>query len=124
MLERKAVPDALWVELTQVLANHRGASAFKKLVRLLEKHPARPTPSPQLRENRLLIEAQEWGTERLWAALDAAQHTEKNPHAAAGAIVVLRCADTDFVLDGRRRINHWHRTCDQGMHRVLLIKFD
>jgi hypothetical protein len=106
-----------------VLRYHTGPSAIAKVNRLWDKHPSstKPNPLPTLTESDLDVVAEEWQVEDLWAIVHEKQRTHEKPKQDTGAVVVLCWNGSKYLLDGRRRINHWWREKFAGPHRVLVL---
>jgi len=92
--------------------------------RLLAKHPVVLDSGRALRIPRenLTIGAEMWELPRLWSLIHPKHITPDEPAATWGAVAVLRWANSDYLIDGRRRINHWQRSGSAGPHRVLLVR--
>jgi hypothetical protein len=123
--------SALWVELFELLrhkhmkASHTVADVPETVERLFHKHPAMRNSGTQPKlpreRERLMIDIEEWDLPRLWSVVHQGQRTEAEPDFEQGAVAILRWGGTDYLIDGRRRINLWQRKANRGPHRVLVV---
>jgi hypothetical protein len=123
-----AQSDHLWREIHEIMRYRHiahGHDEVDSLNRLLSRSPwardGRP-PFRITRQNSSVV-AETWDLDRLWQLVDAnpSLKTDTPPAASIGAVVVARWGGTEYLLDGRRRINQWKRNSIRGPHRVLLV---
>jgi len=118
--------DPLWAEFFTLMKWRHivpGHDLVDTINRLLVKHPVVLDSGRQLRipHENLAIGVETWELPRLWALIHPKQITDDEPTSTTGAVAVLRWADSEYLIDGRRRINHWHRNAHAGPHRVLVV---
>jgi hypothetical protein len=117
--------QSLWEEYRRIIAGHihPGHDVIDTVNRLLRKSPwfTDPTATPQISRNDLSIIEDSWSLSLLWQLIHSKQITANEPTSVTGAILTLRCHGKEYLMDGRRRINHWHRNNAQGPHRVLIL---
>jgi hypothetical protein len=91
--------------------------------RLLQKHPRAKQRGeiPQVSRSFLNVSAESWSLEKLWNLIHPEQFTDVEPNVTNLPVIVLRWNGTDYLMDGRRRINRWKRNESIGPHRVLLV---
>ena len=119
-------PD-LWDETCEVLKHHylAGHSCIDTINRLLRKNPhvQNPRSPPQVKREKLTVSAENRSLSQLWTLIHATQVTQTPPGQVGRAIVVLRLHDgSEYLMDGRRRINLWKRQGTDGPHRVLVVE--
>lgn len=68
------------------------------------------------------MSAEMWSLERLCLLIPAPLVTSMQPYSPTGAVVVLQWDGEQYLMDGRRRINHWKRVAEEGPHRVLVLR--
>jgi hypothetical protein len=116
----------LWKELESVVAQHiePGHDVIDTVNRLLRKNPWLRDSGSALQIPKvgldLLVEA--WELDQLWLLVHASQVTAVEPVLLSGAVVVLRWDRAEYLMDGRRRINHWKRQQAHGPHRTLVVQ--
>src|SRR6478609_6563454 len=103
--------DALWKELDRVLAPRhyaKGHDAFDSINRLLRKNERvkETVGALQLTRGNAIVLVECWDLARLVSLLHASQFTNDEPAFPTGAVVIVRGIDCDFLIDGRRRVNH------------------
>ena len=54
--------------------------------------------------------------------MDQKQVTPEEPYSTEGAVLVLRWSGVEYLMDGRRRLNHWKRKNAEGPHRTLVLQ--
>jgi hypothetical protein len=115
----------LWDEYQRVIARHilPGHDVVDTVNRLLRKSPWFPQPSAvlQIQRTGLSIVQDTWSLPKLWQLIHPRQVTADEPVSTDGAVLALRCNGSEYLMDGRRRINHWYRHNVQGPHRVLIL---
>lgn len=118
--------QGLWLEACQVLGWHnKGAEAcVQTLNRLWRKSPwmDESVVLPLLTESQFFVAEELWPLQRLVTLLHPKQRTANIPKSVTPPIIVVRWAGTDYLIDGRTRINHWERLVELGPHRVLVIE--
>ncbi len=123
-----SLPDqALWSELHELLRHRHmapGHDALDSVNRLLRKSERvkETLGSLQLPRGRVSIAVENWELARLVAILHSSQFTDAPPEYETGAVAVVRRDPLDYLIDGRRRINHWKRGGAAGPHRVLVVQ--
>ena len=125
VMEQHRGNEELWEEYRRVIANHiwQGHDVIDTVNRLLRKSPwfANPEETLQIPRSNLAMTQESWALSRLWSLIHLKQVTEVEPNSIDGAILTVRCKGNDYLMDGRRRINHWHRNGAVGLHRVLIL---
>jgi hypothetical protein len=125
-LNERAGP--LWDDLRHVIRRHieSGHDEIDTINRLLRKRRVRlePALTLQIPKDGLRIGEENWSIDHLWTLLHPTQIVPHEPKKPTGAIALLRWADRDILIDGRRRINHWKRHNLLGPHRVLVVQRD
>ena len=116
----------LWKELHEVLKHRHiadGDDTLDSINRLLRKNDRvkETMGSFQLRRDRAQITAEYWELQKLVSLMTSSQVTTDKPVATSGAAVVVRREPFEFLVDGRRRINHWERSAALGPYRVLVV---
>ena len=113
----------LWAEYECVIRRHilPGHDVIDTVNRLLLKSPWLKDARTMLRIPRigLRIFAGSSPLSTLWKLIHPAQITS-DEH-TTGAVLLLQWDGTDYLMDGRRRINHWQRNNVEGPHRVLTL---
>lgn len=116
---------ALWDDMCEVVKwhNEQRHCCVDTINRLLRKHPvARDRGhTPQVERRDLDVAAESWRLEELWSLVHPEQRTSDEPSEYRLPVVVLRWERVDYLIDGRRRINYWHRSGIAGPHSVLLL---
>jgi hypothetical protein len=116
----------LWHEMCEVMKWHNRPRhcCVDTINRLMAKHPVakRLRKTIQVSRESLVVSAEMRSLEQLWQLIHREHLTRKPPGATGFAIVVLRWDGTEFLLDGRRRINHWKRRNLAGPYRVLVLQ--
>jgi hypothetical protein len=117
----------LWSEFFELMKwRHiaHGHDLVDTINRLMAKHPSVVDSGRmvQLPRDKVTISAELWDLSRLWPLIHPKQITPDEPFALSGPVAVLRWDGCHYLVDGRRRINHWQRQGVTGPHRVLLIK--
>ena len=116
----------LWNEMCQVIKCHNqaGHSCVDTLNRLWRKDPFAKKLSnlPLLTKDTLEVLEESWTMDRLMTFITPERVTKLAPHSTGGAIVAIRWTTQDFLIDGRRRINHSNRTQSLGPHRILVVR--
>ena len=116
----------LWDELCKIIGYHAkpGDDCIETLNRLLHKHPSAQPPLLAIRitreSHRLSVE--NWDPDRLWNLILPSQVTQDPPRSAQEAVIVVRFAGADYLIDGRRRINFWKREGLPWERRVLVVE--
>jgi len=114
---------SLWYEMCQVIKWHNLPQhcCVDTLNRLWRKDPfvLDGSPLPVLSQDLLDVFVENWNLEDLSSFIDPTRETDLQPAAMDCAIVVLRWEGSDYLIDGRRRINYWRRNDQSGPHRVL-----
>ncbi len=122
----KGDSDALWEVSCAIIRWHnRGTDGcIETLNRLWRKRPWMEDLDrlPRLTESEMFLSLEYWNLDRLVSLLHPTQKTNKTPRATAPPIIVIRWSGSDYLIDGRTRINYWKRTNDNGPHRVILIQ--
>ena len=118
--------DQLWDELHEVLKHRHiaiGDDALASVNRLLRKNERvkQTVSSLQLRPERAGIAEEYWELAKLISLMTPSQVTNDRPAAESGAVVIVRREPFAFLVDGRRRINHWARISASGPHRALIL---
>ncbi|MGH8251538.1 MAG: hypothetical protein ACREVI_12715 [Steroidobacteraceae bacterium] len=115
----------LWHEMCEVMKWHNRPRhcCVDTINRLLAKHPVTKGQRKTIRVTResLVISAETRSIEQLWQLIHRKHLTRKPPGTTEVAVVVLRFGGNEYLLDGRRRINHWMRRNVAGPHRVLVL---
>jgi hypothetical protein len=116
----------LWEEYRSILGRrhiHPGHDVVDTVNRLLQKSPwfGGPTDALQIPKDNLSIVAENWTLSRLWPLVHPKQVTTDEPISTQGAVLTLRWSGSHYLIDGRRRVNHWQRLGVQGPHRVLIL---
>jgi hypothetical protein len=118
--------SVLWAEACDVLRWHnRGTdTCIQTLNRLWRKSPwvKEPAALPILAEDQVRMVQEHWDLPRLVGLLHGKQRTANTPKSLTPPIILVRWASTDYLIDGRTRINHWERYQDAGPHRVLVVE--
>jgi len=122
-------PGALWSEFARGIQYHRANPAHDEIDtvnRLLRKHPVLKDRGQvlQLPKGHLRVEEEHWTLEQLWGLIHPAHLTPLEPSSTEHAVTVVRWSGENFLMDGRRRINHWKRSANEGPHRVLVLQAD
>jgi hypothetical protein len=118
---------ALWVEFRYTI-NNPGDDVVARVNELLLKNPWLEDEGEKLQipkgRGRLHLAVDEpWPLSRLWPLIHPKkQVTEEPPKSEEGAILVLRWRRPDLLIDGRRRINLWHREKKTSPHRVIILE--
>src|ERR1700674_1021067 len=103
----------LWDEMCEIIKwhNEQQPCCVDTVNRLWRKDPfiSHPDSLPVLSRAALRVEAEEWHLDRLWKFICEKRRTDLVPAASDMAIVTLRWSGEDYLIDGRRRINAWHR---------------
>ena len=123
-----AQSETLWREIYDLLRHRHfapGHDEVDTLNRLLSRPPWAKdgrAPFKVTRQNSRVI-AESWRLARLWQLIETnpTLRTDTPPATAVGAVVVVRWGGAEYLLDGRRRINHWNRNSVHGPHRVLVV---
>ena len=118
--------DQLWHELQEVLKHRHiesGDDALASVNRLLRKKERvkQTVSSLQLHPKRAEIAGESWKLPKLMSLIAPSQVTNDRPAAESGAVVIVRCEPFAFLVDGRRRINHWARISALGPYRALVL---
>lgn len=71
--------------------------------------------------NYVEITEETWDLPKLASLLHSSQLTTDEPTKPIGAVIVIRRGALEFLVDGRRRINHWRRNAVTGLIRVLVV---
>jgi hypothetical protein len=125
-LDAPGKDDALWDELRHVMRRHikAGHDAIDTINRLLRKNPwlLESGSTLQIPPENLCISEESWQLDRLWLVLHSSQVVSDEPVTPEGAVVILRWGDQHYLMDGRRRINHWKRVNAAGSHRALVVE--
>lgn len=116
---------AIWAEFCDVLKWHNREShcCIDTLNRLWRKHPfvndyqALPT----IHRNELVILEEYWHLEELWQLLHPRKRTDKVPASTDKPVILLRWNNTNYLMDGRKRICFWQRANSIGPHRALVL---
>lgn len=111
-------------EVWKVLKWHsKNKTCIETINRLWQKNQKMwgTSNAPTFHEEELSVYREQWEPERLWNLLHNSQVTELNPASLDHEIVALRFGTKTFILDGRRRINHWKRACATQAVDVLVI---
>lgn len=122
----QAMESELWDELRDIIGYHDkpGDDCIETLNRLLHKHPVAKPQHLAIRIAREThrLSAENWNPDRLWRLIHPSQVTHDPPRSAQDAVIVARFDGTDFLIDGRRRINYWKREGLPWERRVLVIE--
>src|SRR5262245_3553995 len=108
-------PDsgALWNEACDVLCWHKENvdTCIQTLNRLWRKSPwVQPHVAlPTFIEGQIRVTEEQWSLERLVALLHERQRIPSAPKSLTLPVILVRWNDTVYLIDGRRRINHWER---------------
>jgi hypothetical protein len=94
------------------------------LNRIWRKHPGIDDPAqlPVITLDNVRCVYEKWSLSEMAALLHARHVTDKNPRVLGFPIVVIRWRGTNYLVDGRRRINHFIRTNDASSHDILLLE--
>jgi len=115
-----------WNEYRSILGRHvlAGHDVVDTINRLLEKSPwlKEAGANLQIPKDDLVILEETWELSRLWPLIHSRQVTSQEPTLRNGAVLLLRWADVEYLIDGRRRINSWHRNGVVGPHRTLVVQ--
>lgn len=115
---------ASFEDVCRVLKNHfKGKTCIATVNRLWRKNGWVTDKSalPELEESSLHVTRELWDIERLWANLRPEQTTDIEPLSTESEIVAIRWGGRDYVIDGRKRINHWKRGTEVGPHPMLVV---
>jgi hypothetical protein len=115
-----ATLDAVW----RVLKWHsKGKTCIETINRLWQKNQRMwgVPHAPKFEESDLRALREQWGLEELWSLLHPSQVTELKPVSVDHDVIAIRPIDKTFILDGRRRINHWKRIGRTEPINVLVI---
>ena len=116
----------LWDELCEIISYHDKPDddCIATLNRLLHKHPRAKPPLRAIRITREThrLSAESWDPERLWQLILPSRVTRDPPRSTQEAIIVVRFEGSDYLIDGRRRINLWKREGLPWERRVLVIE--
>lgn len=114
-----------WDEVCRALRwqEFKGHSCIDTLNRIWAKDPAgdNPSPLPVISREASEVTRESWGLDRLWGLIHELGHTDVPPKSTTPPVIVLRWDGVDYLIDGRRRINHWKRGAERGPHKVLVI---
>lgn len=114
-----------WEEVCRALKwqDFQGHSCIDTLNRIWAKDPTggNPRPLPVISREASEVTNESWDLDRLWSLIHALGKTDVPPRSTSPAVIVLRWEGVDFLIDGRRRVNHWKRNAEGGPHRVLVI---
>jgi len=117
--------NELWNSISAVLCHHNqpGDAAIDTLNRLIRKVPqlSGRTDLPTLTEDTIGVKEEFWRMERLRALLTDKHITALQPSNTQLPIIVIRWQNTDYLIDGRRRINYWSRIDAAGPRTVLVV---
>jgi len=117
--------DTLWNEMCDVIKwhNQRHHCCVDTLNRLWRKDPFVKDSNvlPFLPKSALEVVEDTRSLDQLWEFIHEKRKTELHPAATDMAIVLLRWKGEEYLIDGRRRINHWKRQGSLGPHRVLVV---
>ena len=121
--------EALWNEFARVIQYHRANPAHDEIDtinRLLRKHPVLRDRGQviQLPKGNLRVVEESWTLEQLLSLMHPAHSTPLEPSSTQHPLTVVRWSGENFLMDGRRRINHWKRIANEGPHRVLVLQAD
>ena len=118
--------DKLRREFGEVLSGHihPGHDEIDTVNRLLLKSPWLKDQGthPQIPHTNLNVAEEAWELPRLWRLVHPLQVTSDEPAFTIGAVLVLRWENSEYLMDGRRRINHWQRNHVRGPHRTLVLR--
>ena len=120
--------SGLWEEYQSVLSlsrhMHPGDDVVDTVNRLLVKSPwlTESGDAFQISRNDLQISEESWELSRLWRLVHPKQLTPDEPASLNGAILLVRGDDVEYLIDGRRRVNSWHRKDVRGPHRTLVLQ--
>ena len=113
-------------EFAEVLSGHihPGHDEIDTINRLLLKSPWLRDSGTilQIPRTNLRISEELWDLPRLWRLIHSHQVTPDRPFSLSGAVLILRWNEIEYLMDGRRRINHWQRDDAQGPHRALVLE--
>jgi hypothetical protein len=116
---------SLWDEMCDVIKWHNYAQhcCVDTVNRLWRKDPFVLSPSalPVISRELLDVSLENWSLDQLLRFIGPERETDLQPAATDCALVVLRWQEVDYLIDGRRRINHWKRQQLCGPHRVLIL---
>lgn len=76
---------------------------------------------PTLVESELAIFREEWKLADLWKLLQPTQVVDLEPHSFEPPLVAVHWSSEVFLIDGRRRINSWHRSGNNGPHPIYVL---
>jgi hypothetical protein len=117
---------ALWEEFREILQRHfaAGHDSIDTINRLLRKNPwlTESAKTLQIPKQNLRISEESWEVERLWRLIHPMMITPAEPARPHGAVLILRSGGAEYLIDGRRRINHWKRSAVVGPHRALVVE--
>lgn len=117
---------ALWDEMCEVMKWHKKLEhhdCIDTINRLLCKNPHLKDEKKKIEvpKYRLTVSEEKWDLEDLWRLIHTDQITSDEPDSVDPPIIVLRWENTNYLMDGRRRINSWHRDNKTGQYRVLVV---
>jgi hypothetical protein len=114
-----------WDAVSNVLkwSNWPGHSCVHTVNRLWAKDPFVKDPGvlPVISREAFDVSREAWDLDRLWKLIHDTQRTDFPPVAMHHPVVVVRWRGTDYLIDGRRRINRWMREGMEGPHEVLVV---
>ena len=115
----------LWDELCEVLRFHRPSDSCEETLNgIWRKNPFIKDQRrlPHLTHNNVRLLRETWSLDRFAELVDhRGLKTDLEPHALTGPIVVVRWAENDYLMDGRKRINHWIRDGGVEQKPVLIV---
>jgi hypothetical protein len=114
----------LWERLCFMMRFHRQrASCEDKINGIWRKSPFLKAIQalPRIGRTNVDLTRETWELGRAAALLHETQLTKQPPFSTAGPIAVIRWKGVDYLLDGRKRINHWQRNSELGPFDVIVI---
>jgi hypothetical protein len=123
-----ALSAVLWSEACGALSWHaKGqAACAATLNRIWRKSPwvADASVLPTLTKSNISLTMENWDLPRMSALLHEKQRTGNVPKALDPPLLVVRWRATDYLIDGRTRINYWMRLGQEHVHRVIVMHAD
>jgi hypothetical protein len=112
------------VDKTMNCHDKKKIGTIATLNRIWRTHPgiADPSQLPILSLDNVRCSCEKWNLAQMKALLHAGHLTDQEPRVLGFPIVVIRWRETNYLVDGRRRINHFIRMNDSSPHDILLLE--